>query len=71
MTTCWKKALLDQRKTALEFKCEVAKYSPEGAKSMDRGAFLNYTQSMREPVTISQTLTQQSIEQLRSHFESG
>ena len=53
ITTYWKKALFDQRCTALEFRCEVARYSPEGEKSIERGAFLNLTQSTREPVTIS------------------
>ena len=45
--------MLLQRKTALEFRCDVARNSPDGAKSIDSGACLKRTQSIREPVTIS------------------
>ena len=71
MTTCWKNARLDQRKTAFEFRCEVARNSPEGEKSKESGAFLNFTQSTREPVTMSQTRMLQSIELHSNHLESG
>ena len=71
MTTCWKKALLDQRKTAFEFICEVARNSPEGEKSKESGAFLNLTQSTRDPVMMSHTLMLQSIELHNNHLESG
>jgi hypothetical protein len=36
-----KKALFDQRNTALEPTWEVARNSPDRAKSMESGAFLN------------------------------
>jgi hypothetical protein len=71
MTICWKKALLDHKKTALEFKCDVARNSPDGAKSTDSGAFLNLTQSTSAPVMMSHTRMHLSIEELISHLESG
>ena len=71
MTTCWKKERLDQRKTAFEFKCEVARNSPDGEKSKESGAFLNLTQSTRDPVTMSHTRMLQSIELHSNHLESG
>jgi hypothetical protein len=51
--------------------CEVARNSPEGEKSIDSGAYLNYTQSTKQPVTMSQILTDLSIDEQSNHFESG
>ena len=62
---------MDHKHTALEFRCDVAKYSPDGEKSIDRGACSNFIQSTNDPVTISHTLMQQSIDELISHLESG
>lgn len=67
----WKNARLDHMKTALLFMCEVARNSPDGEKSIERGAFLNRTQSTRLPVIMSQTRMLRSIEEQRSHLESG
>jgi hypothetical protein len=63
-----KNVLFDQRKTALDPIWEVARNSPEGEQSIDRGAFLNLNQSIREPVTISHTLTHLSRLEQRSHL---
>ena len=49
----------------------MAKNSPEGEKSSDRGAFLNLTQSMRHPVMMSQTLMQLSSDEASNHLASG
>jgi len=53
--------------------CEVAKNSPESEKSMERGALLNWIQSIRLPVKISKTLivlsNEDTISQLLSGFE--
>lgn len=49
----------------------MARNSPEGEKSMLKGALLNLTQSMRDPVTMSHTRTHLSSDEQRSHFESG
>ena len=66
-----KNVRLDHKYTALEFKCEVAKNSPEGEKSMLSGAFLNLIQSMSEPVTISHTRMHLSRLEQISHLWSG
>ena len=49
----------------------MAKNSPDGEKSIERGACWNLIQSTKDPVTMSHTLMLQSMEQLSSHFESG
>jgi len=41
MTMFSKNILLDQRNTALEPMCEVARNSPDGAKSIEIGALRN------------------------------
>lgn len=62
---------LDQRYTALEPTCVVAKNSPDGEKSKDIGAFLNWTQSTNDPVKISQTLIHLSKDEHITQRESG
>lgn len=66
-----KNVLLDHKYTALEPKCEVAKNSPDGEKSIDIGALWNYTQSTKLPVNISHTLIHLSNDEQIIHFESG
>ena len=62
--------MLDQRNTARELRCAVARNSPEGEKSMDRGALLNSIQSRSDPVTTSHTRMHLSIDDVKSHLES-
>lgn len=49
----------------------MAKNSPDGAKSIERGTFWNLIQSMSVPEIRSQTLMQPSIELASNHFELG
>ena len=70
-TICWKKVRFDHKKTAFELRWEVARNSPDGAKSIDKGACWNLTQSMSDPVMISHTRMHLSIELHNNHFESG
>jgi len=66
-----KNVLLDHKYTAFEFKCEVARNSPDGEKSTLKGAFLNLTQSIKAPVTMSHTLMHLSRLLQMSHLWSG
>lgn len=70
-TTLWKWVRFDHRKTDLEPTWEVARNSPDGEKSKEMGARLNYTQSTREPVRMSHTLMHLSSDEHMTHFESG
>jgi len=63
-----KNVLLDHKNTDFESICEVARNSPEGAKSIESGALLNLIQSIKDPVTISQTLMHRSRLLAMSHF---
>jgi len=49
----------------------VARNSPDKEKSKDRGAFLNWIQSIRLPVRISNTLRDLSKDVQMSHLLSG
>ena len=61
---------MDQRKTARELRWAVARNSPEGEKSRERGADLNSIQSKSDPVTTSHTRMHLSMDEVRSHLES-
>ena len=71
MITFWKWALLLQRNTAFEPTCDVARNSPLKAKSIDRGAYWNVSQSINEPVKMSKILRDLSRELHKSHLLSG
>jgi len=66
-----KKALLLHKNTALDPTCDVAKNSPLKAKSMDNGAFLNYIQSIKQPVMMSKIFKDLSNELHINHLLSG
>lgn len=69
--TSEKKDLLLQRNTAFEPTWQVARYSPESEKSIDKGALLKTTQSIRAPVRISNTFKDLSRDETKSHLLSG
>lgn len=71
ITTFEKNALLLHKNTAFEPTCEVARNSPDKAKSIESGAFLNYIQSIKLPVRISYILKDLSKDEHNSHLLSG